>query len=161
MSFDFNKIKEMNTSTIHCVSGFIREANSLLASSQYVTVPKLITNLSLCYYDSSDKWDNESIESIAAQSKYCQMQIAENKSSIQLNKHCKGTACLSTIINSHKYRWKFAVKKIALMHNFTCFDLGIFKIKNEEQINHNWKCANCGKEENLWFNLGDGYVGCG
>ena len=24
-----------------------------------------------------------------------------------------------------------------------------------------WKCAACGKTENLWFNLSDGYIGCG
>jgi len=24
-----------------------------------------------------------------------------------------------------------------------------------------WKCAKCGKTENLWFNLSDGYIGCG
>merc|ERR1712048_1109937 len=24
-----------------------------------------------------------------------------------------------------------------------------------------WKCMACGKTENLWFNLSDGYIGCG
>lgn len=24
-----------------------------------------------------------------------------------------------------------------------------------------WKCQNCGATKNLWFNLSDGYIGCG
>ncbi len=42
---------------------------------------------------------------------------------------------------------------------------GIFQIKTLETestaIKHNWRCAVCGKQDNLWFNLSDGYIGCG
>ena len=135
---------------IHLVFGFIRQAKPLLSISKYHDIPKIVHQLTLNYYDSSDKWDPNRMDNMAIRN---DIDIKKTK----LDSYC--AAGLSRIVDSNKYEWKF---RLMNMNNINYFDIGIFKVNSKRKhVEHNWKCKECGYTENLWLNLSDGYVGCG
>eukprot|EP01083_Nonionella_stella_P019524 54221_1 len=46
-------------------------------------------------------------------------------------------------------------------HSETLEQLALTESMRPSPNRADWKCGECGKTENLWFNLSDGYIGCG
>eukprot|EP00485_Elphidium_margaritaceum_P002650 CAMPEP_0202695638 /NCGR_PEP_ID=MMETSP1385-20130828/9188_1 /ASSEMBLY_ACC=CAM_ASM_000861 /TAXON_ID=933848 /ORGANISM="Elphidium margaritaceum" /LENGTH=856 /DNA_ID=CAMNT_0049351707 /DNA_START=23 /DNA_END=2590 /DNA_ORIENTATION=+ len=47
------------------------------------------------------------------------------------------------------------------MHSDALVQLALSDGMRPSPNRDDWKCSECGEKENLWFNLSDGYIGCG
>ena len=122
MSIRLPKLEELERDFEVLIAGYIREIQPFLSHQ----VPIITNQLTISYYDSSDKWDKECIGD--------HLTII-NKSFIRADENCRNAVSLSQKITSlNKYKWKFHILNTNKILNL---DIGVYKVNDINVPNPN------------------------